>query len=192
MESCNLQAHEAHMGRLAEQFEVASPDCGLVRHGLRPRTNAAYHQITNQAGQGSLSRLLFGIKDVRFGHGRAQTKDAREPAIRLFSCYPILSLNHLESIRKLLENTCICRVAMRFFKRALVTLSVVSYVAARSCRCLPEDDCWPSKDVWSSFNSTVGGSLVKVTPIGAVCHDPTYDEAACAELRSNWDDVKTQ
>jgi hypothetical protein len=38
----------------------------------------------------------------------------------------------------------------------------------------------------------VNGNLVKVVPIGAVCHDPTYDKAACAEVKANWNDVQTQ
>jgi hypothetical protein len=75
---------------------------------------------------------------------------------------------------------------------ALTALAAASSVAAKTCRCLPEDDCWPSKSIWDSFNSTVNGALVQVTPIGAVCHDPTYDGAACAELRASWDDVKIQ
>ncbi|KAH7040196.1 FAD binding domain-containing protein [Microdochium trichocladiopsis] len=41
------------------------------------------------------------------------------------------------------------------------------------------------------FVFTVGGRLVKVTPIGAVCHDPTYDETKCAELQASWDNVAT-
>lgn len=81
---------------------------------------------------------------------------------------------------------------MGFLTTVLVTILAASRVVARNCRCLPEDDCWPRKDTWDSLNSTVDGSLVKVTPIGAVCHDPTYNEGACSDLRSSWDDVKVQ
>lgn len=93
---------------------------------------------------------------------------------------------------------------MKVFLVALAAFAAVSRVAAagpptppkepgkKDCHCLPEDACWPKKGEWDKFNSTVKGALVKVTPIGAVCHDPTYDEAACAELKKNWDDVKIQ
>lgn len=55
-----------------------------------------------------------------------------------------------------------------------------------SCRCFPGDTCWPSTASWSALNSTVSGRLVKTVPLGAVCHDPHYDEAACLALQGNW------
>lgn len=54
------------------------------------------------------------------------------------------------------------------------------------CRCMPEDDCWPSQGAWENLNSTVAGRLIATVPIGSPCHDPTYDEAACALLREEW------
>ncbi|OLN86740.1 putative FAD-linked oxidoreductase-like protein 9 [Colletotrichum chlorophyti] len=54
------------------------------------------------------------------------------------------------------------------------------------CRCLPGDDCWPSTSSWDAFNSTVSGKLIATVPIGSVCHDPNYDEAACTALRESW------
>ncbi|KKY37574.1 putative isoamyl alcohol [Diaporthe ampelina] len=47
-----------------------------------------------------------------------------------------------------------------------------------ACRCLPGDACWPATSSWDSLNTTVGGKLIATVPIGSVCHDPTYDEAA--------------
>jgi hypothetical protein len=70
--------------------------------------------------------------------------------------------------------------------------SITQARAVDDCRCLPEDVCWPAEDAWEQLNDSVGGTLVKVTPIGAVCHDPTYDQLACESLRANWDDVATQ
>jgi len=79
---------------------------------------------------------------------------------------------------------------------ATATLAVAPFAAAAgllpkradnaSCRCLPGDDCWPSTSSWDALNTTVGGKLVATVPIGSVCHDPTYDEAACAALRASW------
>ncbi|KAB5583429.1 FAD binding domain-containing protein [Coniochaeta sp. 2T2.1] len=74
-----------------------------------------------------------------------------------------------------------------------VVLCLASSVVAKDCHCLPgdSDGCWPGVDKWNALNGTVGGKLVKVVPIGAVCHDPTYDEAACTALKANWDEVET-
>ncbi|KAJ3477881.1 hypothetical protein NLG97_g8719 [Lecanicillium saksenae] len=47
------------------------------------------------------------------------------------------------------------------------------------CRCSPRDPCWPSQSQWASLNSSVSGNLVAVQPVARVCHDPTYDAAAC-------------
>lgn len=69
---------------------------------------------------------------------------------------------------------------------------VTAGVTAQDCHCLPGESCWPSETRWAQLNSTVGGRLVKVVPIGSVCHDPYYDEAECNKLRANWDEVETQ
>ncbi|KAL4971900.1 hypothetical protein BDW66DRAFT_164609 [Aspergillus desertorum] len=55
-----------------------------------------------------------------------------------------------------------------------------------SCHCLPGDSCWPSAAKWNALNSTVGGRLIATVPIGSVCHEPTYDAAACAQLQEDW------
>ncbi|OJJ51527.1 hypothetical protein ASPZODRAFT_12348 [Penicilliopsis zonata CBS 506.65] len=59
-------------------------------------------------------------------------------------------------------------------------------LAASDCYCLPGDSCWPSDTKWATLNTTVGGRLVATVPIGTPCHDPTYNETACAELQANW------
>ncbi|KAK2046618.1 FAD binding domain-containing protein [Colletotrichum somersetense] len=78
---------------------------------------------------------------------------------------------------------------------ATATLAVAPFAAAgllpkraedASCRCLPGDDCWPSTSSWDALNSTVAGKLVATVPIGSVCHDPNYDEAACTALQESW------
>jgi hypothetical protein len=60
------------------------------------------------------------------------------------------------------------------------------YGPADSCYCLPEDACWPSSTEWDSLNTTVNGRLVATKPLGSVCHDPSYDEAACEALKAAW------
>ena len=64
-----------------------------------------------------------------------------------------------------------------------------SYYPANSsslCRNLPGDDLWPSTQTWTDLNTTVEGRLIRTTPLGAPCHDPTYDESKCAALKHVW------
>lgn len=61
----------------------------------------------------------------------------------------------------------------------------------RQCKCGPDQSCWPSKDVWSQLNATIGGRLIQTVPIGAVCHDSFngisyYNAAECAALKASW------
>ncbi|KAK8072113.1 FAD binding domain-containingprotein [Apiospora saccharicola] len=79
--------------------------------------------------------------------------------------------------------------------RGLIQLLSLAAVAVRSltaagggasCKCFPGDTCWPSEASWAALNDTVGGRLVATVPWGSPCHDPTYDEQACASLRNQW------
>jgi FAD/FMN-containing dehydrogenase len=57
------------------------------------------------------------------------------------------------------------------------------------CRCFPGDSCWPTPSEWSAFNETIGGRLIATIPIASVCHHDSfaaYDEAACAQLQTDW------
>lgn len=51
-----------------------------------------------------------------------------------------------------------------------------------SCRCRPWEACWPSNEEWDRFNISIHGNLVRLRPLGHVCHDPTFDQSACDEL----------
>lgn len=54
------------------------------------------------------------------------------------------------------------------------------------CKCLPSDDCWPTKAEWAKLNSTVCGRLIATVPLGQPCHGDAYDEATCEELQDEW------
>ncbi|KKK21266.1 hypothetical protein P175DRAFT_0450907 [Aspergillus ochraceoroseus IBT 24754] len=69
---------------------------------------------------------------------------------------------------------------------AVAALASNAVASSSQCYCMPGDSCWPSDSTWSSLNSTVGGRLIKTVPIGSPCHDPNYDEAACAALQADW------
>ncbi|KAJ5770175.1 uncharacterized protein N7511_002226 [Penicillium nucicola] len=68
----------------------------------------------------------------------------------------------------------------------LTSLLVASAGASSACRCFPGDACWPAEDVWSKFNQSIDGRLVKTVPLGKLCHTPNYDAAQCATLREGW------
>jgi len=54
------------------------------------------------------------------------------------------------------------------------------------CRCAPNDNCWPSLDAWNHLNETIDGNLVRLRPVGAVCHEEHYSNHACSELIGNY------
>jgi len=65
----------------------------------------------------------------------------------------------------------------------------------QTCRCIPTDDCWPVTEEWNQLNETVEGRLIGLTPgamLGAVCHDPQFNETACEIAREDWNTVQFQ
>ncbi|KAF3490691.1 uncharacterized protein GIQ15_00208 [Arthroderma uncinatum] len=59
--------------------------------------------------------------------------------------------------------------------------------AASSCRYLPGDAEWPTRDAWDRLNSTVSGRLLATVPIAHVCHSPDFSQAACSNITERWD-----
>ncbi|KAF1999680.1 FAD/FMN-containing isoamyl alcohol oxidase-like protein MreA [Amniculicola lignicola CBS 123094] len=48
------------------------------------------------------------------------------------------------------------------------------------CKLFPGDAAWPNTAKWSTFNSSVGGALIKGIPPAIVCYPgPAFDEAKC-------------
>lgn len=77
----------------------------------------------------------------------------------------------------------------------LPALGAVIDSRGSTCKCGPTDACWPSASVWKSLNTTVGGRLIKTTPIGSPCHTTTvvgastfndYDSAECSSVQAGW------
>ncbi|OQE42363.1 hypothetical protein PENCOP_c004G01683 [Penicillium coprophilum] len=68
-------------------------------------------------------------------------------------------------------------------------LSIENNAASFTCRCMPQDACWPVDYIWARFNETVDGKLIATVPIASVCHIDSftpYDQSQCAQLQSNW------
>lgn len=80
--------------------------------------------------------------------------------------------------------------AVALFAAAWITGSPSFTPQARTCRCFPGDECWPSSAEWASFNQTLGGKLLRTVPVASPCHDTfpgvSYDADACADVQANW------
>ncbi|GKZ51323.1 hypothetical protein AbraIFM66951_005470 [Aspergillus brasiliensis] len=50
------------------------------------------------------------------------------------------------------------------------------------CRCQPSESCWPSDTEWQRLNLSLDGSLIRLQPIGHVCHSVNLDQTACEEV----------
>ena len=87
---------------------------------------------------------------------------------------------------------------MRVLSYAVATILAATHGAIAStaghqiCHCLPGDSCWPAPAIWNALNSTLRGRLVATVPIGSPCHNPHYDQAACAALQAGWTEPQTQ
>lgn len=64
--------------------------------------------------------------------------------------------------------------------------------ANQTCRFLPQDSEWPSHEEWSELNTTINGRLIATIPLASVCHDPNFNETACAALVAGWILPQTQ
>jgi hypothetical protein len=75
---------------------------------------------------------------------------------------------------------------MRLAKSFLLAVALISSRVSSRNLCTASQKCWPSSDVWSSFNASISGHLVAPRPPAWPCHDPYYDEAGCTEAKANW------
>ncbi|KAG8736933.1 hypothetical protein FRC10_008706 [Ceratobasidium sp. 414] len=74
---------------------------------------------------------------------------------------------------------------MKSLQTLLAGTLLSSGVLARDL-CIASQKCWPSSGVWSAFNASINGRLVAPRPPAWPCHDPNYDEAACSNVKANW------
>ncbi|KAK6085554.1 FAD-linked oxidoreductase-like protein 13 [Seiridium cupressi] len=74
---------------------------------------------------------------------------------------------------------------------ALVVTHVYMYGTLASpqptCRCTPEDPCWPSEAKWQALNESVAGKLIQTHPIAESCYGgPAADASTCDYVTSMW------
>lgn len=56
---------------------------------------------------------------------------------------------------------------------------------AISCRCTPDQPCWPTDDDWEALNSTIDGNLLALKPLAYPCHSSHFNAAECGYIQSN-------
>jgi len=68
-------------------------------------------------------------------------------------------------------------------------LFVLSKHSQAACKVTPEDPGWPSLQEWDTFNTSLGGALLRPALPGGVCHpgQPNYDAALCPNITTLWD-----
>lgn len=77
----------------------------------------------------------------------------------------------------------------------LLGLGLRSSSPSSSCRCFPDEPCWPFQSEWTAFNASVDGKLISATPLAAPCHDSVfepYNEGKCNRIRDHWFYPETQ
>ncbi|KAJ5690206.1 FAD-binding type 2 [Penicillium macrosclerotiorum] len=74
--------------------------------------------------------------------------------------------------------------------RVLSALAIASlgYASSQSsCKCTPNDTCWPSVDAWNTLNTTVSGKLIHNLPLAISCYPGVYqNDEECAYVYSQW------
>ena len=84
-----------------------------------------------------------------------------------------------------------------FFVLSLLSWAVVGAVLGHSprardapsmCKITPGNEKWPSPEIWSAFNQSIGGRLIRPIPPGAVCHpeQTTYSALQCPAVQASW------
>ncbi|KAF7977680.1 hypothetical protein HWV62_2920 [Athelia sp. TMB] len=67
------------------------------------------------------------------------------------------------------------------------TLVLAGLLAAAHARCYYGQPCFPSPAELQAFNRTVGGRLVAIQPLQAVCYaGPAFDAAACGDVNAHY------
>ncbi|KAJ3097913.1 hypothetical protein HK100_005225 [Physocladia obscura] len=65
-------------------------------------------------------------------------------------------------------------------------VAATATTASKHTYCKLTQSCWPPKEIWADLNTTLGGSLILVTPVAEPCYtDPTGTQ--CANIVNNYE-----
>ncbi|EED23464.1 isoamyl alcohol oxidase [Talaromyces stipitatus ATCC 10500] len=63
----------------------------------------------------------------------------------------------------------------------------IGHAGNATCKCMPNDACWPSPAIWSTLNDTLSGKLIQNIPVAAPCYPGPYSNPTeCAIVQENW------
>ncbi|KAM7211559.1 hypothetical protein V8F06_013056 [Rhypophila decipiens] len=60
------------------------------------------------------------------------------------------------------------------------------HIPKNNCKVIPGDRKWPGVPEWNALNKTVGGRLIRGTPVAQLCYGPNADATKCSDLQSSW------
>ncbi|KAG0642482.1 hypothetical protein HOY80DRAFT_900999, partial [Tuber brumale] len=74
------------------------------------------------------------------------------------------------------------------FPAVCATSTYGGSVGAGRCKCSPNDACFPTPTDWQNFNLTLGGQLIKITPLASACFSPSNSSnpEACKHISTLW------
>jgi len=62
-----------------------------------------------------------------------------------------------------------------------------------TCRAWPGEAGWPSEAVWTAFNASLGGALIKPVPAAASCYSgASFNQATCARVQASFSNTSFQ
>ncbi|CAF0756108.1 unnamed protein product [Didymodactylos carnosus] len=56
----------------------------------------------------------------------------------------------------------------------------------KTCRCLPNDGCWPNPTLWELFNVSIDGRLLRPLPSASPCYNNSSLSQECNSTRAQW------
>lgn len=109
----------------------------------------------------------------------------------LFRCYSLNIKAFITDMRTMLS--------LRILTLFWVTLSPLAWSSvifssnfSTKCRCMQNDDCWPTTEEWTNFNASLGGKLIATVPLASSCHYPSYNASSCQYLKNHWTEPELQ
>jgi hypothetical protein len=104
---------------------------------------------------------------------------------------------------------CLTLVLSVLLTQSTSTSTVISRSGHGQCKCVrlsvrvllpaidqvqsPRDACWPEAHVWTQFNKTLSGQLIKTEPLALPCYPGLHhDESLCTLISTQWNNASFQ
>lgn len=75
-----------------------------------------------------------------------------------------------------------------YFHRVLSIFASGAFAAIQTCKTTPFDAEWPSVEQWSALNTSIGGTLLRTSPVASSCYagNPFNSAISCEIIEANW------